>query len=80
MVDKQALKEKMVDKWSIKPSLAEKMVDKRETTTESVVHQFSFTSTTAKRYMRQLTELGYIEAQGSNKNRTYRISTNQFNS
>ena len=82
MVDKQALKKKMVDKWSIKPSLAEKMVDilafmadKRETTTESVVHQFGFTITTAKRYMRQLTEFGYIEAQGGNKNRTYRIST-----
>jgi hypothetical protein len=27
MVDKQDLKQKMVDKWSIKPSLAEKMVD-----------------------------------------------------
>ena len=83
MVDKQALKEKMVDKWSIKPSLAEKMVDilifmadKRETTTGSVVHQFGFTITTAKRYMRQLTEFGYIEAQGGNKNRTYHISAN----
>ena len=82
MVDKQALKEKMVDKWSIKPSLAEKMVDilafmadKGETTTESVVHQFGFTTTTAKRYMRQLTEFGYIEPQGGNKNRTFRIST-----
>ena len=82
MVDKQALKEKMVDKWSIKPSLAEKMVDilafmadKGETTTESVVHQFGFTTTTAKRYMRLLTEFGYIEPQGGNKNRTFRIST-----
>jgi len=27
MVNKQDLKQKMVDKWSIKPSLAEKMVD-----------------------------------------------------
>ena len=27
LVDKQDLKRKMVDKWSIKPSLAEKMVD-----------------------------------------------------
>jgi len=27
MVDKQALRQEMVDKWSIKPSLAEKMVD-----------------------------------------------------
>ena len=27
MVDKETLKQKMVDKWSINPSLAEKMVD-----------------------------------------------------
>jgi len=27
VADKQDLKQKMVDKWSIKPSLAEKMVD-----------------------------------------------------
>ena len=27
MVDKQDLQKKMVDKWSIKPSLAEKLVD-----------------------------------------------------
>jgi len=27
MVDKQTLRQKMVDKWSIKPFLAEKMVD-----------------------------------------------------
>jgi hypothetical protein len=27
MVDKQDLEKKMVDKWSIKPSLAEKLVD-----------------------------------------------------
>ena len=25
-----------------------------------------------KRYLRQLTEFGYIEAQGGNKNRTYK--------
>ena len=27
MVDKQGLRQKMVDKWSIKPSLADKLVD-----------------------------------------------------
>ena len=44
MVDKSDLKQEMVDKWSIKPSLAEKLVDilgfvagKDETTTESIV-------------------------------------------
>ena len=78
MVDKQALMQKMVDKWSIKPSLAEKMVDileyvvdKGEFTTEQIVAHFGFNATTAKRYLRQLTEFGYLEAHGGNKNRTY---------
>jgi len=49
MVDKQALKQEMVDKWSIKPSLAEKLVDilnflaeKDEFTTEQIVSHFGF--------------------------------------
>ncbi len=53
MVDKQEMKQKMVDKWSIKPSLAEKMVDifgsvadKDENTTEIIVSYFGFTPTT----------------------------------
>ena len=80
MVDKQAIKEKMVDKWSIKPSLAEKMVDilifmkdNPTVTTEQIVQQFGFTPTTAKRYLRQLTEFGYLESKGGNKNRSYQI-------
>lgn len=79
MVDKSELKKELVDKWSIKPSLAEKMADilvfadgKNEITTELVVQKFGLTLTTAKRYLRQLTELGYMEAQGGNKNRTYK--------
>lgn len=79
VVDKDDLKQKMVDKWSIKPSLAEKMVDillfvadKEEITTENIVARFGFTATSAKRYLRQLTEFGYLEAYGGNKNRTYR--------
>ena len=78
MVDKTALKQKMVDKWSIKPSLADKLVDilefvadKDEITTEIVIKHFGFTPTTAKRYLRQLTEFGYLEAHGGNKNRSY---------
>ena len=78
MVDKQNFKQEMVDKWSIKPSLAEKMVDilafvadKDEITTEQIVRHFGFNATTAKRYLRQLTEFGYLEAHGANKNRTY---------
>ena len=79
VVDKDDLKQKMVDKWSIKPSLAEKMVDillfvadKEEITTENIVVHFGFSATSAKRYLRQLTEFGYLEAHGGNKNRTYR--------
>lgn len=78
MVDKQELKQELVNKWSIKPSLAEKLVDimdfvadKDEITTEIIVSRFHFNPTTAKRYLRQLTEFGYLEAHGGNKNRTY---------
>lgn len=78
MVDKSVLRQEMVDKWSIKPVLAEKLVDilafladKDEITTETVVRQFSFAATTAKRYLRQLAEFGYLEAKGGNRNRTY---------
>ena len=94
MVDKQDLKQKMVDKWSIKPSLAEKLVDILEfvanrsatkgdacqskkdlITTEEIVSHFGFNPTTAKRYLRQLTEFGYLEAHGGNKNRTYSMKS-----
>ena len=78
MVDKQDLKKKMVDKWSIKPSLADKMadilafmVDKEEITTEAIVQHFGFNPTTAKRYLRQLTEFGFLESHGGNRNRSY---------
>ena len=70
----------MVDKWSIKPSLAEKMVDildfvadKDKITTEAIVAHFGYTPTTANRYLRQLTEFGYLDSHGANKNRTYTI-------
>ena len=79
MVDKAQIAQKMVDKWSIKPSLAEKladivvwMVDKDAITTEQVVTVFGYTETTAKRYLRQLTSFGYLEQQGGNRNRSYR--------
>ena len=78
MVDKSIVRQEMVDKWLIKPSLAEKMVDilefvadKDQITTEEIVSHFGFNPTTAKRYLRQLTEFGYLEAHGGNKNRTY---------
>lgn len=79
VVDKSVLKQQMVDKWSIKPTLAEKLADilafvadKEEITTEAVVAHFGFPDTSAKRYLRQLAEFGYLEAHGGNRNRTYR--------
>ncbi len=78
--DNVDLAKKMADKWSIKPSLAEKMVDilkfmadKQEVTTEAIISEFGFSPTTAKRHMRRLTELGYLEAHGGNRNRSYCI-------
>ena len=72
----------MADKCIIKPSIAEMMVDildfvadKEEFTTETIIHQFDFTATTAKRYLRQLTEYGCLESLGGNRNRTYRLKT-----
>ena len=78
MVNKQDYKKEMVDKWSIKPSLADKLADilvyvadKDEIRTEMIVGEFGFAETSAKRYLRQLTEFGYLEARGGNRNRTY---------
>lgn len=78
MVDKQSLIQKMADKWSIKPILAEKMADilifmadKDFVTTDNIISTLGFSETTAKRYLRQLVLIGYIEAQGGNKNRRY---------
>lgn len=78
MVDKTAIQQEMVDKWSIKPTLAGKLADiivfmddKEEIRTEQIVTQFGLTETTAKRYLRQLTEFGYLEAHGGNRNKSY---------
>lgn len=61
----------MVDKWSIKPTLAGKLADKEEIKTEHLVSELGLTETTAKRYLRQLTEFGYLEAHGGNRNKSY---------
>lgn len=45
--------------------------DKETTTTDDIVNRFGFPSTTAKRYLRQLTEYGYLVAHGGNRNRYY---------
>ena len=78
MVDKSAIRTEIVRKWSIKPSLADKLADilvyatdKEEVRTEEIVESFGFPETSAKRYLRQLTEFGYLEAHGGNRNKTY---------
>ena len=48
-------------------------IDKSEFTTEVIVQHFGFTPTTAKRYLSQLTEFGYLEVHGGNRNRSYRL-------
>lgn len=79
MVDKTSIVQDLVGKWSIKPSLADKladiilfMADKKDITTEQLVRELGYTETTAKRYLRQLTSFGYLEACGGNRNRHYR--------
>ena len=70
----------MVDNCTKEPSEAERMADildfvadKDAITTEMIVKRFDFTATTAKRYLRRLTEFGYLKAHGGNKNRTYQV-------
>ena len=67
-----------LENLAIKPSMAEKMIDilefvadKEQITKEAIVSHFGFNPTTAKRYLRQLTEFGYLDAHSGNKNRTY---------
>ena len=43
------------------------MSDHTTVTTERIVQQFGFTPTTAKRYLQQLTEFGYVENKPSDK-------------
>ncbi len=45
------------------------MADNKGIATDEIIAEFGLTSTTSKRYMRQLTEFGYLEAHGGNKNR-----------
>ena len=78
LVDKQDFVTDLVDKWSIKLDLADKMAailvfvaDKQEFTSEMIVNRLEVSQTTAKRYLRQLVEMGYLTAHGGNRNRTY---------
>ena len=80
MVDKAAIRQELVDKWSITAPLAGKLADvigfladKEETKTEVLVNELGLTETTAKRYLRQLVEMGYLKAHGGNRNRTYTL-------
>lgn len=79
-----AIQQELVGKWSIKPTLAGKladiiefMTDKEEIKTEHLVSELGLTETTAKRYLRQLTEFGYLEAHGGNRNKSYTKNDHQ---
>lgn len=78
LVDKQDFVIDLVDKWSINRVLADKMADilafvadKKDFTSEMIVARLGVSQTTAKRYLRQLVEMGYLVAHGGNRNRTY---------
>lgn len=80
VVDKRIFIKELVDNWSIKPTLADKLADillfvadKDVIKTESIVSAFNYPETSAKRYLRQLSEFGYLEAHGGNRNRTYTV-------
>jgi len=78
VVDKKEFVRELVDKWSITIKVADNLADilifvadKGEFTTEQIVTEFGYAETTAKRYLRQLTEFGYLQQHGGNRNRTY---------
>ncbi|MCQ2288793.1 MAG: Fic family protein [Muribaculaceae bacterium] len=80
VVDKPAIVKEMVDKWSVKPVLADKMADilvfladKDVSTSGAISQGVGIATTTVKRYLRQLINMGYVAKQGANKNRTYKI-------
>lgn len=77
-VDRAEMEQELTDKWSLNPYLADKLADilqyladKSVIRTEMLIEEFALSDTTARRYLRILTELGYLEAHGGNKNRTY---------
>ena len=47
------------------------LIDKQEFTSEMIANRLGVSQTTAKRYLRQLVEMGYLTAHGGNRNRTY---------
>ncbi len=76
--DKWSIKRELADKWPINEKVADKLVEviilaksKNYIRTEDVVSLLSVGETTAKRYLRDLVDYGYLRAEGGNKNRTY---------
>lgn len=65
----------MVDKADFGGKLADIIVfmtDKEVIKSDQLVSQFGLSVTTAKRYLRQLTEFGFLESFGGNRNRSYK--------
>lgn len=77
MADKRLYRHFLADKYKIRPTLAQKLADiltyaeEKDTLTTKDIRKKSGFTETAKRYLRQLSEYGYLAPQGANKNRTY---------
>lgn len=81
LADKRSIKVFLADKWPIKDILADKLADmlllfaqSKQVSTDNIVSLLGISQTTAKRYLRKLQEMGYINSEGENKNRTYVIT------
>ena len=83
MSDKQSLKDKIRRKLSDKTKMPRKMSDKLSDivvlafsnefiTTSMVVSQFAIDERNARRYLTRLVDLGYLTAEGENRNKKYR--------
>ena len=78
VADKTKIVCEMADKWLINPVLADKLADilvfvahKPVFSSKEIVSHFGFSETTVRRFLRKLLDLGYINSQGGNRNRTY---------
>jgi predicted transcriptional regulator len=79
VVDKAEIRRFLVEKWSINEKVVDRMVDilalireKQVVRMEDIVSQVSLNTSTAKRYLRRLIDMGQVIPEGENRNRKYR--------
>lgn len=77
--DKQSLKDEIRREMSDKEKMSDKLSDivvwaaeEEFVTTSMVVSQFCIDERNARRYLTRLADLGYLTAEGENKNKKYR--------